>query len=415
MKRTFGLFCSAFLLCTALHAAENWPQFRGPGGQGHADEARLPIAWDQTNNVTWRTELPGQGWSSPVIWGERIWMTCATGGGLSFRALCVDKAGGELLHDIEIFTRATPMTIHNKNSHASPTPVIEEGRVYVNFGTTGTACLDSESGKIIWSSTELQLDHMTGPGSSPILYKNLLILTCDGTNVQYVAALDKQTGKIAWKTPRSGELKMAPDARKSFCTPLTVEVDGQDQLIIPGAFWAYAYEPLTGKEIWKVHTPGFSTTPRPVAGNDLIYIGTGFMNPEFWAVRLGGHGDVTETHIAWKCNKKMPLKPSPLLVGNEIYVVSDTSTASCLDAKTGALIWEQRLTGNFSASPIIADGRIYFCSEEGRTTVIAPGREFKQIAVNSLGERIMASPAVTHDTLFIRTDKALYRIEESRR
>lgn len=404
----------ALIVVSALtaRAFENWPEFRGPGAQGHADEAKLPVAWDPTNHVTWRTELPGKGWSSPVIRGNRIWMTAATENGCSFRALCVARDSGKLLHDVELFTRATPMAIHDKNSHASPTPVLEPGRVYVNFGTTGTACLDAETGDILWRSTELQLDHMTGPGSSPLLYKNLLILTCDGTNVQYVAALDKATGRLAWKTPRSGELNVMADRRKSFCTPLVVTVAGADQLIIPGAFWAYAYEPLTGREIWKARTPGYSTTPRPVAGNGLVYIGTGFDKPEFWAIRLGGQGDVSESHVAWKNDKKMPLKTSPLLVDDRIYVVSDTSSASCLDAKTGQPIWEQRLTGNFSASPILASGRIYFCSEEGKTTIVEDAREFKQVAVNELNERIMASPAVSGDALFIRTDKALYRIED---
>jgi outer membrane protein assembly factor BamB len=404
---------SALLVSAGLtaRAVEDWPEFRGPGAQGHADAAKLPLVWDRTNNVTWRTALPGEGWSSPVIGGNRIWMTTATDGGRSFRALCVDRDSGKLLHDVELFTRDAPMAIHDKNSHASPTPVLEAGRVYVNFGTTGTAALDANTGAILWRNTELQLDHMTGPGSSPVLYRNLIVLTCDGTNVQYVAALDKETGRLAWKTPRSGELTVPSDRRKAFCTPLVVSVDGADQLIIPGAFWAYAYEPLTGKEIWKLRTPGYSTTPRPVAGDGLVFIGTGFDVPQLWAVRLGGRGELADTQVAWKNDKKMPLKPSPLRVGNRLYVVSDTSTASCLDPATGQPIWQQRLTGNFSASPLYATGRIYFFSEEGKTTVVAPGDTFQQLAVNELGERIMASPAVSGDALFVRTDQALYRIE----
>ncbi len=406
------LFACLFFAAASARATDNWPQFRGPDGQGHADEAKLPLTWDPTNHIAWRTELPGTGWSSPVIWGDQIWMTTATDSNLSLRALCVEKSSGKLLHDVEIFRREKPMVIQNKNSHASPTPVIEEGRVYVNFGTTGTACLDTGTGKILWRNTELQLDHMVGPGSSPAIYKNLLVIPCDGTNVQYVAALDKDTGKIAWKTPRSGDLNCAADTRKAFCVPLAVNVDGQDQLIIPGAHWAYAYEPMTGKEIWKIRMPGFSNTPRPVAGHGLVYIDTGFMKPELWAVRLGGHGTLDASQVAWKCDKKMPLKPSPLLAGDELYVVSDNSSATCLDAKTGTVIWEQRFTGNFSASPIIASGRIYFCSEEGKTTVVKAGRTFEAAATNELHERIMASPAVSRDALFIRTDKALYRIEE---
>ena len=400
------------LLAGAAGAGANWPQFRGPDGQGQADAAKLPLTWSAGQNVAWRTELPGTGWSSPVIWGDRIWMTTATETGRSLRVLCVDKAKGKLLHDVEVFHREKPLEIQNKNSHASPTPVLEEGRVYVSFGTMGTACLAADTAAVLWRSEELQLDHMTGPGSSPVLYQNLLVLACDGTNVQYVAALDKDTGKLAWKTPRSGELKMAPDMRKAFCTPLAVEVDGRDQLVIPGAYWVYGYEPLTGKELWRVHYGGFSNTPRPVVGHGMVYVGTGFMKPELWAIRLGGQGDVSATHVAWKAAEKMPHKPSPVLVGNEIYTVSDTSTATCLDARTGETVWKERLTGNFSASPIVAGGRLYCCSEEGRTTVLAVGRAFKPLATNEVNERIMASPAVSGNALFLRTDKALWRIEE---
>ena len=237
--------------------------------------------------MTWRTELPGKGWSSPVIWGNQIWMTAALEEGRSFHALCVEKSSGKLLRDVELFRRAQPMAIQTKNSHASPTPVIEAGRVWVNFGTTGTACLDTGSGEILWRSTELQCDHMVGPGSSPVLYQNLLVLTCDGTDVQYVAALDKTTGKVVWRTSRSGQLRPAVDVRKSFCTPLAVAVEGHDQLIIPGADWVYGYEPLTGKEVWRVGYKGFSTTPRPVVGHGLAFICTGFMQSELWAIRLG--------------------------------------------------------------------------------------------------------------------------------
>ena len=405
----FGLVC---VLAGGAQAVDNWPQFRGPDGQGHADAARLPTAWSTNQNVTWRTPLPGKGFSSPVLWGDQLWMTAALENGLSFHALCVEKTSGTLLHDVELFRREKVMAIQNKNSHASPTPVIEAGRVYVNFGTTGTACLDTGTGKVLWRSTELQLDHIVGPGSSPVLYQNLLVLTCDGGDVQFVAALDKATGKLVWKTPRAGQLRPKDDVKKAFCTPLVTAVNGHDQLISPGADWVYGYEPLTGKEIWRVGYKGFSTVPRPVVGHGLVYICTGFNQSELWAIRLGAHGDATATAVAWKCTKKMPLKPSPLLVGDELYVVSDTSTASCFDAKTGALRWEQRLGGNFSASPILADGKIYFFSEEGKTSLIVPGREFKLLATNELGERIMASPAISGDALFLRTDQALYRIEE---
>lgn len=402
------------LAAGGAQAEDNWPQFRGPDGQGHADAALLPTAWSKTQHVTWRTELPGRGYSSPVIWGDQVWLTAALEEGLSFHALCVEKTSGKLLHDVEVFRREKAMVIQNKNSHASPSPVIEAGRVWVHFGTTGTACLDTGTGKILWRSTELQLDHLVGPGSSPVLYQNLLILTCDGADVQYMAALDKLTGKLVWKTPRSGKLRVNPDVKKSFCTPLITQVDGHDQLISPGADWVYGYEPLTGKEIWRLGFNGFSLVPRPVVGHGLVFICTGFAKPELLAIRLGAHGEAAPAQVAWRCAKKVALKPSPLLVGDELYVVSDTSTLSCFDAKTGTLHWEQRLGGNFSASPLIADGKIYCFSEEGKASIVAPGREYKLIATSELGERIMASPAISGNTLFLRTDKALYRIEERR-
>lgn len=396
-------------------ALDNWPQFRGPDGQGHADEANLPVTWSAQQNVTWRTALPGFGWSSPVIWGDQIWMTTATEDGHSLRALCVDKNSGKLLRDIEVFRRATPIKINTKNSHASPTPVIEAGRVYVNFGTAGTACLDTESGEILWRSEELQTDHKEGPGSSPVLYQNLLVQAYDGTNTQFVAALDKQTGRVVWQTPRSGAKRENTDFNKAYSTPLAVAVAGADQFVVPGADWVYGYAANTGRELWRVNYFAFSTTPRPVSGHGMVYICTGFGKTELLAIRLGGQGDVTASHVAWRCDKKdVPKKPSPLLAGDELYFVSDSGAAVCLDAKTGAEIWRQRLGGNFSASPIIASGRLYVCSEEGKTSVLAAGREYRLQATNELGKRIMASPAVSGNVLFLRTDKALYRIENPR-
>jgi outer membrane protein assembly factor BamB len=410
MKRATAL-CLGLLLGGVCLGAENWPQFRGPDGTGHADEANLPVTWGGKQNVAWRTEIPGTGWSSPVIWGNQVWMTTGDSNGLSLRAVCVDKTTGKIVHNVEVFKRQTPMVVNAKNSHASPTPAIEAGRLYVSFGAGGNACLDTADGRIVWSTQELQLDHMEGPGSSPILYRDLFILACDGTDVQYVAALKKETGKLAWKTPRSGKLRTAFDMKKAFCTPQIVSVEGQDQLILPGADWIYGYEPLTGKEIWKLGCWGFSTTPRPVAGLGLAFVATGFPRPEFWAVKLGGKGDVTKTNVAWKITKNAPLKPSPLLVGDELYLLAETGFLTCLDAKTGQEIWKHRAGANFSASPIVASGRIYVCSEEGKVAVLAAGKEAKQLAVNEMNEKIMASPAVSGDALFIRTDKALYRIE----
>ncbi len=411
MKKILPLMLA--LSCVA-RGADNWPQFRGPEGQGHTDAAHLPLTWSKTQNVTWRTELPGKGFSSPVIWGEQVWMTAALEDGLSFHALCVAKTSGKLLHDVELFRRDKAMAIQNKNSHASPTPVIEAGRVWVNFGTTGTACLDTETGKILWRSTECQLDHLVGPGSSPVLYRDLLILTCDGADVQYMAALDKLTGKLVWKTPRSGQLRANPDVKKSFCTPLVTAVEGHDQLISPGADWVYGYEPLTGKEIWRVNYKGFSVVPRPVVGHGLVFVCTGFAKPELLAIRLGAKGEATSTHMAWREARHNPLKPSPALVGDELYTIGDTGFLTCFEARTGKKNWEEKLAGNFSTSPLAAPGRIYCFSEEGHVSVFAPGRECRKLGECEMGERLMASPAVSGHALFLRTDQALYRLETPR-
>ena len=213
---------------------------------------------------------------------------------------------------------------------------------------------------------------------------------------------------------RSGKLRENPDFQKAYSTPLTVTVDGADQLISPGADWVYGYEPLTGKELWRAGYHGFSTVTRPVAGHGLFWVCTGFGDTEMWTFRLGGHGDCSVTHTAWKVTKSAPAKPSPILVGDELYLVSDSGSAACFDARSGREIWRERVGGNFSASPIVAGGRLYFCSEEGKVSVLAAGQEFKRLALNQLGERIMASPAVSGNTLFLRTDKALYRIEDAK-
>jgi len=380
----------------------DWPQFRGPTGQGVSDERNLPLTWSETTNVRWKVAIPGRGWSSPVIQGDRIWLTTATEEGRSLRAIAVDVNTGAIQHDVEIFRLKSPKLMNAKNSFASPTPVVEGDRVYLHFGAYGTACI-TQSGEIVWK-TKLEYDNgQHGPGGSPVLYDDLLIVSCDGLDQQFVVALDKATGKVRWKKQREGY--------QAYTTPLIVKLPSGDQVISPGAFQAIAYEPRTGKEIWRVkYAEGFSNVPRPVYGNDLVFICTGFQEPSLLAVRLDGRGDVTKSKIAWKLDRGIPRTPSPLLVGNELYIVSDNGIATCVDAKTGDELWRARLGGNYSASPIYADGRIYFLSEEGETIVIAPGRELKHLATNQLEGPTLASMAVSHSSLFIRTATHLYRI-----
>jgi outer membrane protein assembly factor BamB len=391
-----------FLLLICVLCGQDWPQFRGPTGQGVSDEHNLPLTWTETKNVRWKTAIPGRGWSSPVIQGDRIWLTTATEEGRSLRAIAVDVNTGAIQKDVELFRLKSPKLLNAKNSFASPTPVIEGDRVYLHFGAYGTACI-TQSGAIVWK-TKLEYDNgQHGPGGSPVLYDDLLIVSCDGIEQQFVVALDKATGKVRWKKMREGY--------QAYTTPLVVSLAGGDQVISPGAFQAIAYEPRSGKEIWRVkYAEGFSNVPRPVYGNDLIFICTGFQEPSLLAVRLDGHGDVTKSKIVWKLDRGIPRTSSPLLVGNELYIVSDNGIATCIDAQTGAELWRARLNGNYSASPIYADGRIYFLSEEGESIVIAPGRQLKHLATNQLDGPTLASMAVTHSSLFIRSATHLYRI-----
>ncbi|HKQ75006.1 MAG TPA: PQQ-binding-like beta-propeller repeat protein [Blastocatellia bacterium] len=390
------------LFLSMLLLTQDWPEFRGPTGQGHSDERGLPLTWSETKNVRWKVAIPGRGWSSAAIQGDRIWLTTATEEGKSLRAISVDRNTGAIQQNVEIFRLKSLGPLNSKNSQASPTPILEGDRVYLHFGAHGTACI-TQSGEIVWK-TRLDYDNgQHGPGGSPVIYDNLLIVSCDGQEMQYVTALDKLTGKVKWKKFREGN--------QAYTTPLVVRLPAGDQVISPGAFRAIAYEPRTGKEIWQVrYGDGFSNVPRPVYGAGLVFICTGFQQPSMLAVRLDGRGDVTKSHIAWTLKRGVSLTPSPLLVGDELYMVSDNGIASCVDAKSGAPNWQVRLGGNHSASPIYADGRIYFLSEEGESAVIAPGKQFKELARNQLDGPTLASMAVSNGSIFVRSQTHLYRL-----
>ena len=393
-------------------SAGNWPDFRGPNGDGRATTARLPLSWSETENVKWRVDLPGRGWSTPVAWNDQLWMTSAEEDGKSLLVLCVGN-DGKLKHRVKVFGVENPAPINRLNSHASPSPVIEAGRVYAHFGTSGTACLDTTTAKILWTRRDVNLDHQEGAGSSPILFGDLVIFHCDGRDRQYIAALDKKTGKTAWQVERSIDLSKTPThARKAFSTPLVVGGDKAPVLISPAAQGCYAYDPRSGRELWHLKYKGFSAVPRPVASGGLVYVVTDFARPHLVAVRLDGHGDVTGTHVNWSVSAQMPSTPSPAIADGLIYTVTDKGgVACCLDAKTGKLQWRQRLGGNFSASPIVAGDRVYFFDREGNTTVMQQGRQAKILGVNRLATGLMASPTVVGDGLYLRTRTGLYRIE----
>ena len=404
---------SLFARAALATAGEDWPQFRGPSQQGWAPSSHPPTTWSETQNVTWKTPIPGLGWSSPVILDKQIWMTTATDDGKSLRAICVDQDSGKITRDVEVFAEAQLDPKNTFNSYASPTPFLEHGRVYVTFGTYGSACLDAASGAPIWKNTDLHLDHKEGPGSSPIIWGNDFILHCDGTDVQYVAVLNKANGQVAFEIQRSYPLTtLRFDMRKAFCTPTVASIDGKDQLISVGSRRVYGYDPVDGKELWHVDVPGFSNVPRPVFGDGLVFVSTGYQNAELWAIKPHAQTPDGVAPIVWKWTRGAPLKPSILLVNRQIYFVSDSGIGRSLDAATGEQLWQARILGASTASPVYAGGYIYFFDEHGKCAVLRPGPKLDEVSENQLDGRILASPAVVGDTLFVRTDGALYRIEK---
>lgn len=426
-----GFLCLSKNTAYSQQPSAEWPQFRGPAGQGHATARNLPTSWSETEHVVWKCPLPGKGWSSPVLAGSQIWLTTAVdspvteeekqerlkgttnsqpliiSGKLSLRAQCVDRQTGQLLHDIELLVEPQPQGTHATNSFASPTPVIEDGRLYCHFGAYGTACLDTATAKVLWTNRELVVQHENGPGSSPVIWGELLVFHCDGSDQQFIAALDKRTGKLAWKTDRSGAMNANPQLKKSYGTPLVVNVAGEEQLLSPASDWLYAYD-AKGRELWKLpyEKLGFSLAPRPVVGHGMAYLCTSFMQSELLAVSLAKG----KPQVAWRYGRQVPQVPSPLLVGDEIYLVSDKGIATCLDAHSGEVHWTERIPGNYSSSPLFADGRIYCSNREGETTILAPGKKFQIVGTGRLDGQIMASPAAVEEALYIRTDKALYRL-----
>ena len=431
------LFSTSLLIaaaaCTA--SAADWPQFRGPRGNGTAEAVGLPTSWGGFGEVAWQTEIPGRGWSSPIVVGDRVWFTAAESlalpddererklqqglykdfqeqfqahSAVTLYAIEIDAKTGELLRNIELFTCEDPQPIHATNTYASPTPLYDGQRLVCHFGSLGTVALDLKAGQVVWKQ-RFQLDDITGPGSSPVLWQDLVILPCDGVDEQFVVALDKQTGDAVWRTPRPA-IKAEGKLRRAFSTPLIVPHGTHEQVIVPGAEWVCSYDPASGRELWRVNIGkgAHATIPRPVYRDGLVYVCTGYMKPQLWAIRTSGSGDVTDTHVAWKHDKQVPEISSPIVVGSELYFASPLGVLTCLDAASGKQIWQHRLGGNYAASPIAADGKLFFTSQEGMTSVLRPGREYVELARNQLIGQTMASPAIAGRSLLIRTDRVLY-------
>jgi outer membrane protein assembly factor BamB len=410
-----------------LSAATDWPGFRGPWGDGQVAApgdtrpAGLPLTWSETENIVWKTAIPERGWSTPAVMGGKIWLTTAALDGTAFYVLGVEAATGRVLVHEKLFDCAAPEPLGNKvNGYATPSPALEAGRVYVHFGSYGTACLDAATGRPIWQRQDLPCRHYRGPASSPVLFENLVILSMDGADVQYLVALDKATGRTVWKTDRSvawndgdSKIKMVQegDRRKAHSTPLLVTVAGRPRMFSIGAKAAYEYEPRTGRELWRVQYDAWSGAPLPVYRQGLVFVITGLGKTELLAVRADGSGDVTDTHVAWRSDSMVAKTSSPVLVDDLLYFVADGGIVTCLETTTGQQVWRERLPGNYAASPIHADGRLYFCNQEGKTTVIKPGRTWEILATNTLETGLMASPAVAGKALFLRTKTHLYRVE----
>lgn len=408
------LLLSLPIECATLRA-EDWPEFRGPNGQGIYDAKDLPLKWSKDERLKWRTELPGSGWSSPIVVGTTIYLTSAVPANdkaaekpdLDLMLMMIDVDSGKLLKSVKIFAQSGAQSpgIHSKNSHSSPTPIFDDGRLYLHFGHQGTASTDLQ-GNIIWTNKELGYPPVHGNGGSPAVVGKLLIFSRDGADISEVTALDKVTGKVVWQRARN----VTADKRFSFCTPLVIEAGGKRQLILPGSNVVQSLVPETGEEIWRVTYDGYSVIPRPIYADGLVFICTGYNRPSLLAIDPTGRGDVTSTHLKWKSDANIPHTPSLVARGGRVFMVSDKGIASGVDSATGKEIWKERIGGNFSASPLLVGDRMYLLSEEGDATILQIGETPVELAKNKLAERCLASPAIVGNDLLIRSANAIYRI-----
>jgi outer membrane protein assembly factor BamB len=432
------LLAVAFLSPASTRAADAWPQFRGPDGQGRAPAGRIPARFGESENVLWKAAVPGRGWSSPVMSNGVCWLTTAVIkeatparkqeilrtkladnplakemeiiDSVSLRAVSVDLDSGRLLQNVELFQIVDPEPVHSLNTYASPTPVLSGGRLYCHFGTMGTACVDTVTARIVWTN-RLPVGHSVGPGSSPVVFENRLIIPCDGTDSQSVVALDTADGKEVWKTKRPPMTGDLGEMHKAFSTPLVFNDGHRDQAVVAGAQWVVSYDPRNGQPLWQVrHGEGFSNVPCPVYSQGMVYICTGYMQPELIAIRTNGEGDVTKTHVVWRISKQVPAMSSPIVIDKVVYMVADQGVITCADAKSGDVLFRQRVAGNYSASPLAADGKLFFCSREGDVTVARASSAWEELSKNHLAGQLMASPAVWGNSLIVRSDSHLYRI-----
>jgi len=405
---------------------KNWTHFRGDHLDGIADVDFAPVKWSADSNILWKAEIHDRGWSSPIVYGNQVWMTTALKKGKEMYAVCVDFETGNVIYDIKLFTPDSIYRKHSINTFATPTPCIEEGFVYVHFGRYGNACINTSDGSVVWKRTDLQFDDVQGPGASPIIYKDKLIVHCEGIDEQYIVALDKSNGKTIWRADRPGELydPLDPIGKKAYITPLIMNVNGKDLMISNGSAACVAYDPETGEEVWRIPGGVDSTISMPFTDGQTVYFYTGFFVPDIdnpyadldhsyaklLAVNPVGHGNVLETHVLWEMTAPILQLLTPVLKDGLIYTVDTKNMLMCIEAETGEVIWSERMKGKYNASPVYANGYIYLSSTRGETYVIKEGMEYELVAENKLEGEIWATPAVLRNSILVRTSKYLYRI-----
>lgn len=398
---------ASLLITLCIFVLEDWSQFRGPNSSGHVPYKNMPQNWSDDAPLAWKVPIPGLGWSSPVIVAGKIYLTTAVaeGEGLSLRALCLDAQTGKTIWDREVRSVSSAPKIHAKNSHASPTPIVIDNSLFVHYGPLGMARLKRADGAIEWLCTELDYPPMHGSGGSPFLADGKLVVVCDGSVQPFVAAVDANTGKVIWKTLRSVEARIS----HSFVTPLVAEVDGKKQVLAPGPDHFAAYDLETGKELWIIKAPGWSVVPQPIVTHGMVIYNHDYDNPELIAAKLGGSGDVTDTNIVWRLKRGAPSTPTPLLVGEELYFVSDNGIASCVNVLTGEKYWTERLGGDFSASPLLINGNILFLDENGKATWVKASKSFETLGTNEITGRTLATPGFDAEAMYLRTDEFLIK------
>ncbi|MCU0457188.1 MAG: PQQ-binding-like beta-propeller repeat protein [Bacteroidales bacterium] len=425
VNRRTGIYfflLSGLLLVSGKSIAQdnNWTHFRGSNLNAIAANEQVPLKWDDSV-IRWKTSIHGRGKSSPVVYGSQVWLTTATPDGKELYAVCVDFNSGKIIHDIKIFTPEDAGGKHSLNTYASPTPCIEKGFVYVHYGSMGTACINTSDGSVVWKNTDFKCRHVQGPASSPVIYKNLLILHFEGTDVRYIVALDKATGKPVWKADRPSEPyePLTQIGRKAYITPLIINVGGRDMMISNGSAVCIAYAPDTGREIWRVVNGAESTISMPVSEKGIVYwysgpdLGADGQNTNYlYAVNPEGSGDITGTNVLWKKLERQSQNQmlTPVIRDGLIYTVTTRNMLMCIDASNGTEVWSTRVNSNFNASPLFISGNVWFFSVKGEVLVLKAGRNHEVVSENKLDTGIWATPAVIRNTLIIRTEDALYKI-----